>query len=75
VKESRDRMIGRAAEPQAVARVVMKILSSARPRAFYAAGRAAGLQAFLARHLPRRMVEAVMARRFNLRGPEGRTKR
>jgi short-subunit dehydrogenase len=74
VKESRDRMINRAAEPQAVARVVMKILSSARPRAFYTAGRAARLQAFLARHLPRRIVEATMARRFNLHGLVGRTK-
>lgn len=74
VKVSRDRLIAGAAEPQAVARVVMKILSSARPRAFYTAGRAAGLQAFLARHFPRRIVEATMARRFNLRGPKGNTK-
>jgi len=74
VKESRDRLIARAADPQAVARVVMKILSAARPRAFYTAGRAAGVQAFLARHLPRRIVEANMAHKFNLRGPRGKTK-
>jgi short-subunit dehydrogenase len=71
VKESRDRLIARATEPPAVAQVVLKILGSARPRAFYTAGRAAGLQAFLARHLPRRIVEAGIARRFRLRGPRG----
>ncbi len=70
VKESRDRMIAAAAEPQAVAKTVLKILSARRPRAFYTAGRAAGLQAFLARHLPRRIVEANMARRFRLHGPK-----
>ena len=72
VKESRDRLIAGAAHPQAVARVVMKILSARRPRAFYTAGRAAGVQAFLARHLPRRVVEANMAHKFNLRGPKGK---
>jgi short-subunit dehydrogenase len=74
VKESRDRMIARAAGPQAVARVVLTILAAARPRALYTAGRAARLQAFLARHLPRRIVEANMARRFKLRGPKGEHK-
>jgi short-subunit dehydrogenase len=70
VKESRDRMIAAAAEPSAVARTVLKILAAPRPRAFYTAGRAAGVQAFLARHLPRRIVEANMARRFRLNGPK-----
>jgi short-subunit dehydrogenase len=70
VKESRDRMIAAAAEPSAVAKAVLRILAAHRPRAFYTAGRAAGLQAFLARHLPRRIVEASMARRFRLRGPK-----
>ncbi|MGD0725172.1 MAG: SDR family oxidoreductase [Spirochaetia bacterium] len=70
VKESRDRLIARAAEPRDVARVVLKILAAARPRVFYTAGQAAGLQAFLARHLPRRIVEANMARRFRLHGPK-----
>jgi short-subunit dehydrogenase len=70
VKVSRDRLIAEAAEPQAVARVVLEILASATPRAFYTAGRAAGVQAFLARHLPRRIVEANMAHKFNLHGPK-----
>ena len=69
VKESRDRLLGAAPGPEAVARTVLKILSAHRPRAFYTAGRAAGLQAFLARHLPRRIVEAATARRFGFRGP------
>ena len=71
VKESRDRMIAAAAEPRAVAKTVLRILSARRPRAFYSAGRAAGVQAFLARHLPRRIVEASMARRFKLQRPKG----
>ena len=71
VKESRDGMITQAAEPEAAARVVLRILGADRPHAFYTAGRAARLQAFLARHLPRRIVEASMARRFRLQGPKG----
>lgn len=74
VKESRDRMIAGAAEPQAVAKAVLKILAAARPRAFSTAGRAAGLRAFLARHLPRRIVEANMARRFGLHAPKEKQK-
>ena len=70
VKASRDRMIAAAAEPAAVAKTVLRILSARRPRAFYTAGRAAGLQAFLARHLPRPMVAATTARRFRLHGPK-----
>ena len=61
-------MVSQAADPSTVAREVLAILDSPRPRAFRAAGRRATLQAFLARHMPRGMVEATMARRFNLRG-------
>jgi short-subunit dehydrogenase len=64
VKESRDAMIGRAAEPEVMARLVARILARRAPRAFYTAGRFSRIQAFLARHLPRGMVEATMARRF-----------
>jgi NAD(P)-dependent dehydrogenase (short-subunit alcohol dehydrogenase family) len=64
VKESRDAMLGAAADPAVMARIVTRILESRAPRAFYTAGRLSGIQAFLARHLPRGMVEANMARRF-----------
>jgi short-subunit dehydrogenase len=74
VKESRDRMIAAAAEPSAVAKTVLKILAARRPRAFYTAGRAAGVRAFLARHLPRRVVEAGMARMFRLRAPRAESR-
>lgn len=68
VNESRDRMIANSAEPDVMARVVVKILARRHPRSFYTAGYLARVQAFLARHLPRWIVEAIMARRFNLQG-------
>ena len=67
VHASRERMIASAADATAVSRLLLRILENPRPRSFYAVGRLAGLQAFLARHLPRPIVEAHMARRFNLR--------
>jgi short-subunit dehydrogenase len=66
VKENRDAMIARGADPAAVAAVVLRLLGSRRPRAFSTAGRLSRVQAFLARHLPRGLVEANMARRFGL---------
>jgi short-subunit dehydrogenase len=64
VKENRDRLIARGAAPDAVAAVVVKILDARRPRSFYTAGHFARVQAFLGRHLPRGIVEAVAARMF-----------
>ncbi|HEY9595788.1 MAG TPA: SDR family NAD(P)-dependent oxidoreductase, partial [Spirochaetia bacterium] len=66
VKESRDRMIGSAPPPEVVADLVMRIVRSRNPRSFYTAGRNAGLQAFMVRHLPRALVESSSARRFGL---------
>ncbi len=66
VKESRDRMIATAPDPDVVADAVMRIVRARRPRSFYSVGRNAGLQAFLIRHLPRGIVEASSARRFKL---------
>jgi short-subunit dehydrogenase len=66
VKENREAMIGRGADPAAVAAVVMKILRSHAPRSFHTAGHFSRVQAFMARHLPRGFVEATMARRFGL---------
>jgi short-subunit dehydrogenase len=66
VKASRDRMMAEAADPSAMARLVVKIARQRYPRAFYTAGRLARIQAFLARHLPRGVVEATMARKFRL---------
>jgi NAD(P)-dependent dehydrogenase (short-subunit alcohol dehydrogenase family) len=68
VKASRDMDIVRAAPPEVVARIVARLLRSRRPKAFSFAGRRARLQGFLARHLPAGVVEASMARRFNLGG-------
>ena len=66
VKQERDHMIMAGPEPSVVADAVMDILGKKRPRAFTCVGRNASLLAFLARHLPRRVVEALSARRFKL---------
>ena len=66
VKQERDHMIMAGPEPEIVAEAVIHILGKKRPRAFTCVGRHAGLQAFLARHLPRHVLEALSARRFKL---------
>ncbi|MGA2640645.1 MAG: SDR family NAD(P)-dependent oxidoreductase [Spirochaetia bacterium] len=66
VKRTRDRMIMSGLEPQVVAETVMDLLGKKRPRAFTSVGRHAGLLAFLARHLPRPVIEALSARSFKL---------
>lgn len=66
VKQVRDRLIMAGPEPSVVAEAVVDILGRRRPRAFTSVGRHAGVQAFLVRHLPRHMLEALSARRFKL---------
>jgi short-subunit dehydrogenase len=66
VKKERDRSVMAGSDPAVVADAVMDIVGMRRPRAFTAVGRHAGLLSFLARHLPRRAVEALSARRFKL---------
>jgi short-subunit dehydrogenase len=66
VKQVRDRLVMEGPEPQVVAEAVMDLLGKRRPRAFTSVGRHARLQAFLVRHLPRRVIEALSARRFKL---------
>jgi short-subunit dehydrogenase len=66
VKQRRDRMIEDAAEPSLVAAAVGKILHAARPKSFYSVGKAAALQSFMVRHLPRSIVERNSARRFGV---------
>jgi short-subunit dehydrogenase len=66
VKRARDRRIMEGAEPQVVADAVMDLVGKRHPRAFTSVGHNARVQAFLVRHLPRRMIEALSARRFRL---------
>jgi short-subunit dehydrogenase len=66
VKKERDRRIMAGPEPGIVAERVMDILGKKRPRAFTSVGPYAGLVAFLARHLPWTVVEALSARRLRL---------
>ena len=68
VRASRARQIAAAAPAGVVARTVLSILRARRPRPLYFSGRFARLQGFLTQHLPRSGVEAIMARRFNLKG-------
>jgi short-subunit dehydrogenase len=66
VRAVRDKEIMAGPQPSVVAEAVMDILGESRPRAFTSVGRHARLQAFLIRHLPRRAIEALSARRFKL---------
>jgi short-subunit dehydrogenase len=60
VKEARDRSIARAPSPRVVAGKVLQVLENPHPRAFYPAGKLAEIQAFLIRHLPRGLVDALV---------------
>jgi short-subunit dehydrogenase len=66
VRSVRDQEVTAGPEPAVVAEAVVDILGKKRPRAFTSAGRHARVQAFLIRHLPRRVIEALSARRFKL---------
>jgi short-subunit dehydrogenase len=66
VKQVRDRILMSGAGPEVVAERLMDILGKRSPPAFTVVGRHARPQAFLIRHLPRRVVETLSARRFKL---------
>ncbi|HET6485735.1 MAG TPA: SDR family NAD(P)-dependent oxidoreductase [Spirochaetia bacterium] len=68
VRKKRDEGIAEASDPVVVARLVQRILASRRPRAFYSVGRMGRSQAFLVKHLPRSLVEAMSRRRFEPKG-------
>lgn len=65
-QRSRDRDIARGVEPAAVADLVARVLEHRRSRGWYTVGRHARLLAFLIRHLPRRLAEAVACRKYDL---------
>jgi short-subunit dehydrogenase len=67
VKARRDKDISAASPPEAVAKTIVKILGSRRPKAVYFSGRGARLKGFLARHLPRGLMEASRTRASGLR--------
>ena len=54
--------------PEAVARVVVAALTAARPRTRYLVGRDAKIQAVLARVLPGRALDALLAAALKRRG-------
>ena len=66
VKKERDRMVLGGPEAEVVADAVRDVLGARRPRAFTSVGHRARINAFLIRHLPRRLVEAYSAHRFKL---------
>lgn len=65
-RQGRDRDIARGVEPAAVAYLVVRVLEQSRPRGWYTVGRNARLLAFLIRHLPRRLAEAIASRKYDL---------
>jgi NAD(P)-dependent dehydrogenase (short-subunit alcohol dehydrogenase family) len=69
-RENRDRDIARGPDASVIAALVVRIVKARRPRGWYAAGRNAGLLAFLIRHLPRRLAESIASRKYDL--PVGR---
>lgn len=68
VRDVRDRSLAEAPEPDVVANLVLRVIAQPHPRAFYAAGRRAGLQAFLLKHLPDALVELIVRRLFRVDG-------
>lgn len=66
VKQVRDRIVMSGQGPEVVAERLMDILGKRSPPAFTVVGRHARLQAFGIRHLPRRVVERLSARRFKV---------
>jgi short-subunit dehydrogenase len=62
--ETRERLRARAIPPKVVAGKVLQILSNPKPRFFYPVGRRADALAFLLRHLPTGIVDAIMKSRF-----------
>ena len=67
VRDHRDRQLATGPDPATVAAVVLNVLRSRRPRFFSVAGRSARLNAFLVRHLPEKVTEGIVRKRFGLR--------
>jgi short-subunit dehydrogenase len=65
-RRNRDRDIAQGAAPEDVAALLMRIVRTRRPRGWYTVGRNSGIRAFLIRHLPRRMAEAIASRKYDV---------
>ncbi len=61
-REIRDRHLAEALGPDVVAKAVMRVIRSRRPRFFTPAGRRARLSLFLIRHLPDAVIERIVRR-------------
>jgi short-subunit dehydrogenase len=66
VHARRDQTLANGPDPSVIARAVMGILHARRPRLFVPAGHNAKVTAFLARHLPERIVLSSVRKRFGL---------
>jgi short-subunit dehydrogenase len=68
VKETRDRQIASAPEPKVVAGKVLQVLEGHLGKFFHPVGRGAEINAFLIRHLPRRIVDSIVNQIFEEQG-------
>ncbi len=65
-RRNRDQGMAHGAGPEAVAAMVVRIVKARRPRGWYTVGKNAGVLAFLIRHLPRHISEAIASRMYDL---------
>jgi short-subunit dehydrogenase len=67
VRVRRDKALAEAPGPDIVARKVLSVISSRRPRPFNVVGRGASLTALLVRLLPERVTENAIRKRYGLK--------
>ncbi len=65
-KQSRRSQLNTSADPTLIAEQIVKILKKKNPRYHYTVGTNAKLMGFLMRHLPQKMVENIIRKRFGL---------
>ena len=63
-KQNRDANLSKAIKPSAMAELIYKIIQLRKPRAYYSIGHGAKLKTFLLKHLPHKIVENTMRKRY-----------
>jgi len=65
-KQSRRRQLNSSADPKLIARQILKIIEKKNPKCHHTVGTNAKLMGFLMRHLPQKMVENIIRKRFGI---------